>query len=110
MFQRMIYELFQGLPIVFGIADDIITAGFNDMGREHDATLDKVLQICRQTNQNLNIDKCMFRCTSIPFFVEVILQSSVSPDPRNVHQEGKISLKRQEHHDWSFDMALLMTF
>ena len=32
---------------VFGIAVDILNAGFYDLGRDHDATLDKVLRICR---------------------------------------------------------------
>ena len=34
MFQRKIDELFQGLPNVFGIDDDIFIAGFNELGRE----------------------------------------------------------------------------
>ena len=59
MFQQRIDELFQGLPIMFGIADDIIIVGFNDMGRDHDATLSKVLKICKQANPNLNKNKFM---------------------------------------------------
>ena len=50
-------ELFQGLPSVFGISDDILIAGFNDMGRDYDATLNKVLRICRQASLQLNKDK-----------------------------------------------------
>ena len=42
---------------------------------------EKVLQICRQANSELNIDKCLFRWTSIPFFGEIIPQYGVSPDP-----------------------------
>ena len=68
MLQRKIDELFQGLPNVFGIADDILIAEFDDLGRDHDAILDKVLRIYRQANQKLNKDKCLFRCTSIPLF------------------------------------------
>ena len=68
MFQSNIDKLFQGLPNVFGIADDILIAGFDDMERDHDATLDKVLKICRQVNLKLNKDRCLFWCTGIPFF------------------------------------------
>ena len=50
MFQRKKDELFQGLPNVFGIVDNILIAEFDDMGRDHDATLYKVLRICRQTS------------------------------------------------------------
>ena len=57
MFQRKIDELFQGLSNVFGIVYDIIIAGFQDIGRDHDATLNKVLRICRQANSKLNKDK-----------------------------------------------------
>ena len=67
MFQRKIDELFQGLSNVFGIADDILTPGFNNMDRDHDATLDKVLRICRQPNLKFNKDKSLFRCTRILF-------------------------------------------
>ena len=33
-----------GLPSVFGIADDILTARFDKLGRDHDETIDKVLK------------------------------------------------------------------
>ena len=69
---------------MFGIADGILVVGFDDRGRDHDATLDKVLGICCQANLKPYKDKCMFSCTSIPFFSEVILQSGVSPDSRKV--------------------------
>ena len=32
----------------------------------------------------LNIEKCHFRCTSIPFFGEVILRRRVQPDPQKI--------------------------
>ena len=84
MFQRMRDDLFQGLPNVFGIADDILIAWFDDMGSDHNATWSKALGICRQASLKLNIDKCLFRCTSKTFFSEVISWSSVSPYPKKV--------------------------
>ena len=39
MFQRKIHQLFQGLLNVFGITDDILIVGFNEKGRDHNATL-----------------------------------------------------------------------
>ena len=44
MFQRKIDELFWGLPNVFGILDDILIVGLNEMGRDHDATLNKAMK------------------------------------------------------------------
>ena len=46
MLQRKIDKLFQGLPNVFGIADDILIAGFDDLSRDYNATLDKAFRIC----------------------------------------------------------------
>ena len=43
MFQK-IYELFNGILNVFNIADSILIAGFDKLGREHDTTLCKVLK------------------------------------------------------------------
>ena len=50
MFQRKINELFQGMPNVFGIVDNLLTTGFDDIDRDHKATLNMVLRMCRQTN------------------------------------------------------------
>ena len=71
MFQE-IHKLFNGVPDVFCIADDILIVEFDDLCCEHDTTLDKVLRICTQGNLKLNKDKCLFRCINIPFFSEVI--------------------------------------
>ena len=48
MFQRNIDELFHRLTNVFGIANDILIEGFDNIGRYHDETMDKVLEICRK--------------------------------------------------------------
>ena len=45
MFLRKIDELLKGLSNVFGLADDILIAGFDDLGRDDNATLDKVLTL-----------------------------------------------------------------
>ena len=72
LFQGKIEELFKGLPTMFDIVDDILNARFDYIGRDHKTTLDKVLRICRQANLKPNKDKCMYYCTSIPFFGEVM--------------------------------------
>ena len=45
MLQRKISEIFKGLLKVFGIADDILIAGHNADGRNHDRTLRQMMQI-----------------------------------------------------------------
>ena len=57
MFQRKIDEPFQRIFNVFGIADEILIAGLNDLGRDHGTTPDKVLRICRKANLKLNKKK-----------------------------------------------------
>ena len=58
MLQKKIDELFSGMPNVFGIANDILIAGIDKQGKDHDETSDKVLQVCRQAHLKLNKDKC----------------------------------------------------
>ena len=53
---------------VFGISDDILVAGYGLDGKDHDETVRMVAEMLTK----LNKDKCHFRCTSVPFFGEVI--------------------------------------
>ena len=82
MFHKKIDKLFSGVSNVFGIADDLLIAGFDQWGENYDKILEKVLWECRQENLKLYKDKCLFRCTSIPFFGEIISQQGVCPDLR----------------------------
>ena len=84
MFQKKIVELFSGMQNVFGFADDILIAGFDEQGKDHDETLHKVLQICRQENLKLHKD---FRCTSISFFGKIVSQQGASLGPRKVQAQ-----------------------
>ena len=70
------------MPNVFGIADDILATGYNNDCTDHDAMVHKVLKRGEEVNLNLNTEKCHFRCTSIPFFREVISRRGVQPDPQ----------------------------
>ena len=84
MFQCKIDEIFSDMPKVFGIADDILVIGYDKNGAGHDAVVHKVLQRCKKVNLKLNKEKCHFRCTSIPFFGEMILRRGVQPDPQKI--------------------------
>ena len=69
---------------VFGFACDILIAGFNDLGREHGYTVDRLLEMFREANLKLKKRKCHFRCTNIPFFGDIISWDGSSPEPRKV--------------------------
>ena len=77
MFQKKIDEIFKDLANVFSIADDLLVVGYEADGKDHDDTVHRVLKRCRQVNLKLNKDKCHFRCTSVPFFGEIISQHEV---------------------------------
>ena len=87
MFQRKIDEIFNDIPNVFGIANDILVIGYDKDGADHDKAVYSVLEQCQDVNLKLNKDKFHFRCTSIPFFGEVVSRKSIQPDPQK-NQSG----------------------
>ena len=84
MFQVKIDELFSSISNEFRISDDILIASFSECGKNHNKTSQKVLQVCRQVNLKLNKDKCIFRCTRIPLFCEILSKLGVNLKPRTV--------------------------
>ena len=58
----------KGYPMYLALLIGILIAGFDDLDRNNDVILDKVLRICREVNLRLSKDKCNFRYTGIPFF------------------------------------------
>ena len=50
MVQRKINEIFKDIPNVFSIAVDISVAGNEADGKDHDETVWRLLQRCRQVN------------------------------------------------------------
>ena len=69
MFQHKIDKIFNDMPNVFGIANDILVIGYDKDRRDHDEAVYKVLRQCQDVSLKLNEDKCHFRCTLIPFLV-----------------------------------------
>ena len=83
MFQKKIDEFFNDIPNVFGIADDILIAGFNADGRDHDVRLEQVLRRCRHANLELNKDN-FIQVNMNTICGKVISRHGVSPDPARV--------------------------
>ena len=80
MFQHKIDELFNDMPNVFGIADDILVIGYDKNREDHDKAVYSVVRQYQDVNLKLNKEKCHFRCTSILFFGEVVLRKGIQPD------------------------------
>ena len=84
MFQCKIDEIFNDIPNVFGIADDILVVGYDKDGTDHDEAVYKVLRWCQDVNLKLNKGKCHFRCTSLPFFSEVVSRDDMQLDTQKI--------------------------
>ena len=84
MLQHKIDEIFNDIPNVFGIVDDILVIGYDKDRIDHDKTVYKVLRWCQDVNLKLNKDKCHFRCMSIPFFSEIVSRDGVQLDPQKI--------------------------
>ena len=84
VFQKKVDETFGDIPGVFGIADDLIVAGFKDDGSDHDATLRTVLERARECGTKFNQEKMVVRCNRIPFYGHIIGENGIEPDPSKV--------------------------
>ena len=102
MFQRKIDEIFNDIPNIFGIAEDILVIEYNKHGADHNKAVYNVLNQCWDVNLKLNKDKCHFRCTSIPFFGEVVTRQGVQPDPQKVRAMTEILTPKNKRELQSF--------
>ena len=64
------------------IHDDLIIA--TTTKEEHIEVLRKVLKIIREHGMTLNLEKCLFIRTSIPFWGVIISKDGILPDPEKV--------------------------
>ena len=75
---------------IFGIADDILVIGYDKDGADHNKAVHNVP------------DKCHFRCTSMPFFGEVVSRQGVQPDPQKVKALTKMPAPKNKRELQSF--------
>ncbi|KAK2722616.1 hypothetical protein QYM36_002972 [Artemia franciscana] len=81
-FQRCMEEAFEGIQGFSVIVDDIIISGKTI--EEHDANVRSALIRAREKGVKLNLQKCVFKCNSIPYFGHVISENGIHPDPQKV--------------------------
>ena len=84
MFQCKIDEIFNDMPNIFGIADDILVIGYDEDGTDHDEAVYSMLRQCHEVNLKLNKTKCHFRCTPILFFGKVVSREGIQPDRQKI--------------------------
>ena len=102
MFQHKIDEIFNDMPNVFGITDDILVIGYDQDGTDHNEAVYNVLRQCQDVNLKLNKDRCHFRCTSIPFFGEVVSREGLQPDLQKIRALTKISVPKNKRELQAF--------
>ena len=84
MFQKKIDETYGDMPQVTGIADDLVIIGYDEDGADHDRNLKAFLERTREKGIKLNPDKCIIRCTRIPFYGMVTGANGLEPDPKKI--------------------------
>lgn len=84
MFQNKVDETFGDLTGVAGIADDIVVAGFNKDGSDHDSNLHSLMERARSTGIKFNPNKCVIKSTSIPFYGHILSAEGLQADPAKV--------------------------
>ena len=87
-FQRRQHELFEGLPGVTVIADDILVYGSGDTvenaAADHDQNLIGVLERTRHCNLKINKQKLKLRQTEVSYMGHLLSSEGLRPDPRKV--------------------------
>lgn len=83
-FQRYIDETFKGIQgkAVFTFIDDLIIAA--DTLDEHAEKLEQVFDRLRQSNLQINVDKCEFLKSEVRYLGHTLSEAGIKPDPRKL--------------------------
>jgi len=92
IFQQKCNEIFEGLPGIHAIVDDILIHGRSRS--EHDENLRRALDRARDKGVKFNPDKCIVGATEVPFFGHVISSQGLKPD--NAKIDAILKLKTPE--------------
>ena len=84
LFQQKMDDVLEGLENVFNTADDIIVAGYQPDGSDHDQAVEDLMKRAKEMTIKFGMNKCKFRVTAEPFFEELISRYGVKPDLKKV--------------------------
>lgn len=79
---RKIDEIYEGLPDVRTLVDDILVYG--NTCEEHGANLRNVLTRSRERGVKLNSDKLAVGLTEVPYFGQILSADALKPDPGKI--------------------------
>ena len=83
-FQRKLDTIYNPLPNVIGIADDLNIWGNKDDGSDHDEALTKFLQTTKENGLKINIDKLQYKAKEISFFGETYTTNGHRPSAEKI--------------------------
>ena len=96
VYQQRIEQVFQGLPGVKVIMDDIIIHGRT--GPEHDTRLRAVLQRAKDNNLRLKKSKCHIQQEEVKFHGHLFSHDGLKIDPEKVR--AKVEMPRPTDNIW----------
>ena len=83
-FQRKLDTIYNPLPNVIGIADDLIIWGNKGDGSDHDEALTKFLQTTKENGLKINIDKIQYKAKEVSFFGETYTTNGHRPPAEKI--------------------------
>ena len=90
LFQLKCNEIFEGLPGVTAIVDDILIYGRTR--EEHDRNLRSVLDRAREKGIRFNPEKCTIGVNEVPFFGSIITDKGLKADPSKIEAILKLEV------------------
>ena len=98
-FQRKMDEVFEGLPGVTLLVDDVLISGRTR--QEHDRSLQAALERSSTKNLKLNPDKLVVGATEVQYFGHIISSEGLKPDPAKVKavQDMSPPINKKELHN-----------
>ena len=77
VFQQKLDSIFNGIPNVTGIADDLIVAGATE--EEHDAAFIQLMETARKNNVGFNSEKLQFKQKKVNFYGHTVTEHGLVP-------------------------------
>ena len=81
-FQYKIEQIFGPIPQCCGITNDLVIYGYSK--EDHNQVLFHVLDTSKHVGLRFNPDKCIFKCTQIPFFGMLKGADGIRLDPKKI--------------------------
>ena len=94
VFQRAVDETFSDIPDVYRIADDILIAART--GGEHDLTVNRIIQRCRDSGFRHNPKKAKILLEEINYFGHTLTKEGLKPDAKKIQGIKRLAVPRNK--------------